>query len=776
MRRLLAHPLTVVVLVVAGLYVLFAHLIDPPLPRSLLIQFMIFSVIGVLLIATFDDATCRRLFEPIQVLLGAPRLRPWRMLALAVVVLGASALTYGWAKPGLEAPAELRSIHPAPPSTFRAYGRSYEPVRLENPLRKGAPKGSDAYRRIVEEGGELYYRNCVFCHGDHLDGRGPYAAGFNPRPANFQDVGTIAQLQESYLFWRIATGGPGLPREGAPWSSSMPVWHEMLEEDEVWKIVTFLYDYTGFVPQTWKLEEQGAKPATRVRPEAQAGDEGAADEAQAGDEGTADEAAIARTYRARCAQCHGPEGEGDGPAAEFLYPKPRNFYLGVFKYKTTHADAEFPSDDDLKKSIRNGLPGTAMTGWRNVLADAEIDGLIELIKKFGAWDDLEVDLSPIDLGERVASSPESVARGATLFKKACAKCHGEKGRGNVTADKKLKDDWGNRIWPRNLTRPETWRWTRNAEDIFRRVSTGVRGTPMPEHTTNMSVPERWDVANYAMTLRANAVALTTGKTVVRGVRIEGALPSAPDDPAWQRARPITFPLVPNMIKEPRLYYSLNDTVTVRVLFNQAALAVRLDVDDRTYSVPGHEEEVLYRQEGVEPAPDAVAVQFPAEISSTGERPWFRHGDPSHPVNIWYWRAPSEEPAAAEQVTLFDATGPNEPPSPREGPHGLTGSGAWKDGRWSVVLARPLATEDARDLQFEVGRFIPIAFANWDGWAGQRGGRHTLTSWYWLVLEPEERPLLVYGSSGASGLVAGLIFLAAARRQRRRHPMEQPRDL
>jgi DMSO reductase family type II enzyme heme b subunit len=759
---LLAHPLTVVVLVVAGLYVLFAHLIDPPMPRSLLIQFMIFSVIGVLLIATFDDTTCRRLVEPIQALLGAPRLRPWRMLALMVVVLGTSVVTYGWAKPGLEAPSELRSVHPAPPSTFRAYGRSYDPVQLENPLRKDAPKGSDAYRRIVQEGREVYYKNCLFCHGDHLDGQGQFGPGFNPRPLNFQDIGTIAQLQESYVFWRIATGGPGLPREGAPWSSAMPVWHEMLEEDEVWKVTTFLYDYTGFVPRTWELEEQDAKPAAEVEAEAQPGDEGAADEA-----------VIARIYRERCAQCHGAEGEGDGPAAEFLYPKPRDFFLGVLKYKTTHADAEFPSDDDLKKTIRDGLPGTAMPGWSDLLSEAEIDGLIELIKKFGAWDDLEVDLMPIDLGERVASSPESIARGAKLFKKACVKCHGEKGRGNVTADKKLEDDWGNRIWPRNLTRPETWRWTRNAEDIFRRISTGIRGTPMPEHTTNMSVQDRWDVANYAMTLRANAVPLTTGETVVRGVRIQGALPSDPDDPAWERARPITFPLVPNMIKEPRLYYSLNDTVTVRVLFNDAALAVRLDVDDRTYSVPGHKDEKLYRQEGVEPASDAVAVQFPAQTPSLGERPWFRHGDPSDPVNIWYWRAPSEEPAVPEQIMLFDATGPNEPPSPREETHDLTGSGAWKDGLWRVVLSRPLGTEDARDLQFEAGRFIPIAFANWDGWAGQRGSRHTLTSWYWLVLEPEERPLLVYGSSGASGLMAGLIFLAAARRQRRRHLMGKP---
>jgi DMSO reductase family type II enzyme heme b subunit len=571
-------------------------------------------------------------------------------------------------------------------------------------------------------------------------------------------VGTIAQLQESFLFWRITSGAPGLPREGAPWASAMPVWHEMLEAEEVWKIIDFLYDYTGFEPRSWELEA-GAAAAPSAETAATPG---------MAEAGADDETGVERLYRRRCAQCHGDEGEGDGPAAEFLYPKPRDFSLGVFKYKTTHADNEFPSDDDLRRTIREGLPGTSMPAWREVLSDQQIDGLIHLIKVFGDWEEEELELMPIDLGEPAESSADSIERGAKLFEKACVQCHGAKGRGNVTSGKKLKDDWGDRIWPRNLTRPETWRWTKGAADVFRRISTGIRGTPMPEHTTTMPAEDRWNVANYAMTLRQNAVPFATGETVVSGARVAGALPSDPDDEAWGRATPITFPLVPNIIKEPRLFTSLNDAVTVRVLFNDEALAVRLDVDDRTYSVPGDDEERRYRQDDVEPTPDAVAVQFPAAIPTTSEKPWFRHGDPAHPVNVWYWRAPSVEPEAPEQVVLFDAAGPDEPPVPRQGPTGLAGTGLWRDGQWRVVLSRPLATDDVRDLRFEVGRYIPIAFADWDGWAGQRGGRHSLTTWYWLLLEPEERPFVLYGTTGASGFVAALLFLAAARRQRRRY--------
>ncbi len=765
MRRIVTHPLIWVIVAIATLYLLLAKVVDPPMPRSLLVQFMIFAVIGVFMAATFDDATCKRLFAPIVALLGHPRLWILRYLTFALVVTSASALAYGWAKPSLDAPVELRSVHPAPPSNLRVYDQTYDLVNLVNPLRAQNPKGSDGYREIVAEGAELYYKNCIYCHGDHLDGKGHFAKAFNPRPANFQDVGTIAQLQESYLFWRITTGGPGLPREGSPWLSAMPVWHEMLEEEEVWKIITFLYDYTGFEPRSWELGEEGDVAADEATAVETSSTDGVAEKT------SADQAAIEHIYLERCAQCHGEEGDGLGPAADFLYPRPRDFTFGQFKFKTTSADSEFPFDDDLRKTIKDGLPGTAMPAWGEVLSDAQIDGLIQMIKAFGEWDEEtaeELGIEPMEMGEPIASSPESIARGAKMFKKACEQCHGAVGRGNVTSGKKLKDDWEERIWPRNLTRPETWRWTRTAADVFQRLSGGIRGTPMPEHTTTMPIEDRWHVANYVMTLREQAVPLASGETVLRGVRIDGELPTDPDDPAWAQAVPITLPLVPNVIKEPRLFLSLNDMVTVRVLFNEQALSLRLDVDDRTYSVPGDPLEIQYRQDDVEPTRDAVAVQFPSEIPGTSEKPWFRHGDPKHPVNMWYWQAPSVAPGEAPETTLLlDARGPDGPPTPRDDSAALTGGGVWQDGQWRIVFTRALDTRDGRDIRLEPGRYIPIAFANWDGWAGQNGARHTLTSWYWLLLEPQESPVALLGATGGSGLLAGLLFLAGVRSQRRR---------
>ena len=76
----------------------------------------------------------------------------------------------------------------------------------------------------------------MYCHGDYLDGNGHFASSLVPIPANFQDIGTIAQLEETYIFWRVATGGPGLPNAATPWDSSMPVWQDLLTDDEIWQV------------------------------------------------------------------------------------------------------------------------------------------------------------------------------------------------------------------------------------------------------------------------------------------------------------------------------------------------------------------------------------------------------------------------------------------------------------------------------------------------------------------------------------------------------------
>ena len=141
---------------------------------------------------------------------------------------------------------DVRSV--APPDAIQFKGKDFKIAGADNPLRKDQA----AFAKHVAAGGEIYIRNCMYCHGDNLDGKGHFAHGFNPPPANFQDPGTIAMLQEAYLFWRIAKGGPGLPKEATPWNSVMPPWEDRLSEEQIWQVIMYLYAATNQQPRRWE--------------------------------------------------------------------------------------------------------------------------------------------------------------------------------------------------------------------------------------------------------------------------------------------------------------------------------------------------------------------------------------------------------------------------------------------------------------------------------------------------------------------------------------------
>jgi mono/diheme cytochrome c family protein len=250
----LLQALLVVVFVYAAFVVVFDVVLGQLIPASLLTMYMFFVVAGVFMVFTFTEDSARELVAPIKALVEDPGKKLIRNVVFVVLPLAVGAYTYFNVLPSYQAPVELRSIHPAPPSTVKAFGKRYDLLTLENPFRKYEKEDPEKFRELVTEGGNVYIANCQYCHGDKLDGKGPYAQGLNPVPLNFQDIGTIAQLQESFLFWRIATGGPGLPKEATPWLSSMPVWQDFLTEDEIWKVILYLYEYTGHQPRSWAHE------------------------------------------------------------------------------------------------------------------------------------------------------------------------------------------------------------------------------------------------------------------------------------------------------------------------------------------------------------------------------------------------------------------------------------------------------------------------------------------------------------------------------------------
>ena len=261
-RRYLDHPFwqALGLLVLAYLVIVYGVPLLPGsslVPSSVVLQYMVTVLVGVLIYVSDNDERWALFKQPLVAMLVEQRLRLVRILVLAVVTLLVGWVTFGQVRTTVAAPPNLRSIHPAPPAEITFRGKTMTLTGLENPLRQ-QPESLAAFTAY---GKEIYYQNCLPCHGDHLDGLGHFAAGFNPLPANFQDNGTIAQLTESFVFWRVAKGGPGLPREGTPWNSAMPRWEDFLTERQIWAVILFLYDQTGWKPRTWEKSEtaRGAK-------------------------------------------------------------------------------------------------------------------------------------------------------------------------------------------------------------------------------------------------------------------------------------------------------------------------------------------------------------------------------------------------------------------------------------------------------------------------------------------------------------------------------------
>lgn len=222
-----------------------------PFPSSVVTVYMLIAASVLLLVMTSTDEGARALSAPIkEFCFEGGRLR--RLGVLILPPLCVSILITFALLPGSSEPLGLRVIHPTPPVKIHAYGRDIILEDLENPYR--ALKDSDpvAFREVVKEGGEVYFTHCFFCHGALLDGKGHFARALMPQPLPFKGTDTIAQLEESYVFWRVLAGGKGLPVESEPWSSSMPAWEDELTEAEIWKVILFIYDFTGNEPRRWE--------------------------------------------------------------------------------------------------------------------------------------------------------------------------------------------------------------------------------------------------------------------------------------------------------------------------------------------------------------------------------------------------------------------------------------------------------------------------------------------------------------------------------------------
>lgn len=240
----------------AGIYILLRFGFTAPIPASVVSLYMGIVSIAILAYVSSSEERREEVSGPLVRLMTEKRYAPFLLAIVLALPALAAANVYVQMNVPVQPPLFSRTVHPASPSEITVHEKTINLDTRENPFLPLQTSNPDEFRRRVENGRQVYYRNCVFCHGDNLSGNGMFVHGLDPIPTNFADAGTIPMLRDTFLFWRISKGGPGLPDEGGPWDSAMPAWEKFLKEEEMWEVILFLYDFTGQKPRALEVHAQ----------------------------------------------------------------------------------------------------------------------------------------------------------------------------------------------------------------------------------------------------------------------------------------------------------------------------------------------------------------------------------------------------------------------------------------------------------------------------------------------------------------------------------------
>jgi mono/diheme cytochrome c family protein len=205
-------------------------------------------------------------------------------------------------------------------------------------------------------------------------------------------------------------------------------------------------------------------------------------------------------YEQNCVACHGVKGDGNGPAAAFLAPKPRSFVEAKFKLRSTLI-GQLPTDVDLFRSVSLGMPSTPMPPWKHILSDDDRWAVVEYIKSFSPrFADSNEQRTVVNAGAAPARNEGSLAEGKALFTKmGCIACHGESGHGDGPSAATLVDDAQNKIKPRDFSRAGAFKSGYATKEIVRTMLTGFNGTPMPGFHGAIADADAWKIAYYVET-------------------------------------------------------------------------------------------------------------------------------------------------------------------------------------------------------------------------------------------------------------------------------------
>ena len=417
--------------------------------------------------------------------------------------------------------------------------------------------------------------------------------------------------------------------------------------------------------------------------------------------------------------------------------------------------------------------------------------------------------TPVPLPSAPKATKESIEAGKKLYvDTGCVKCHGPLGRGDGPSAPTLMDDWGHAIRPADLAQSWTFRGGSSREDIFRTMSTGLNGTPMPSFLEALTPEQRWAITDFIVSLSGSDGPAYTNLVVAK--HVEDSIDLAKGAASFAALPVARFPIVGQIMEPTREFHPPATSVTVQAMYDADSIAVLVRWHDMSAQntgkngpslpVPLDEEEEAagapaggsggasadgskgsaFGEAEVAPTPagqaqnpfaeaeaapaaessefsDAVSVQIPSQVPTGARKPYFIFGDAQNSVDLWFFDLARPAP--------FQFTGKGSADIAPNDTGDLTGVASYDQGEWSVIFKRPLRPTSG--AAFSPGEFMPVAFSLWDGFSRERGSRRGLSLWFSLYVEPENVPSPV-GPMTRTALVIFAIELAVIGWVRRRY--------